>query len=272
MRVKNTLLFLALFLTLSPAKTGFCTMRHETKIRVGAPPYEVLAEIINSNMQRKQQINRHKTAEDVLYFAWLADSDPRINPDMLLADSRNKIYSMRNLGFQIASALETVDFGILHLHAPILLITGNNDNQAIKSALQGFSQLDPDMQKQLQPLRTIVLPDDAKKKLNREEFSNLLHEAVEKNVDYQVNLALKRYGGRLKNGRLVVIGGILDLTDAYGLGKGRLIIINVNGETNDNVLRQHIIMTKFDKQMLEAVGRKPRKKPNTALINKQNSE
>ncbi len=261
MRIKNILLVIVFFLILSMPENSSCKMRHQTKIRVGVPPYEVLADIIKTNIRQAESSKDHKTSGKGLYLAWLADSDSRISPYMILGNSRNKIYSIRNFGFQINEAIKTVDFGILHLHAPVLLITGNTENLATLYALKEFNQLDQAMQKQLLPLRKVVLPDNGKKKFTKKEFEVLLHQAVEKNVDHQVDLAIKRYKKRLKSGRLVIVGSVLDIHNEYGLGEGSLVIININGETKDSALKQHHSLIKFNSQMLKAVGRKVRNAP-----------
>ena len=79
---------------------------------------------------------------------------------------------------------------------------------------------------------------------------------VEQNVDYQVGRALARYEDRVKDGRLVVVGSVLDLTNQYGHGFNRLVIINVNGVRDDEKLKRLPHMVRLNKELLQLVGRK----------------
>jgi len=50
-------------------------------------------------------------------------------------------------------------------------------------------------------------------------------------VNYQVSTALKKYDKEVKEGHLTIIGGVYDFRNDYSQGSGRLVLINVNGET-----------------------------------------
>jgi len=56
-------------------------------------------------------------------------------------------------------------------------------------------------------------------------------EAVIENLNFQVKLALNRYGEKVKRGELTVLGVIYDFANLYGKGKGKLLLANVNGAT-----------------------------------------
>jgi carbonic anhydrase len=51
-------------------------------------------------------------------------------------------------------------------------------------------------------------------------------------VNHQVSTALKKYATEVKEGHLTIIGGVYDFRNDYSQGSGRLVLINVNGETN----------------------------------------
>lgn len=52
--------------------------------------------------------------------------------------------------------------------------------------------------------------------------------AIEHNIDYQVNIACKKYRELVHTNQLTVIGAFYDFTNDFGNGLGRVIIVNVN--------------------------------------------
>ncbi|OHB92021.1 MAG: hypothetical protein A2Z57_05245 [Planctomycetes bacterium RIFCSPHIGHO2_12_39_6] len=52
------------------------------------------------------------------------------------------------------------------------------------------------------------------------------------NVDYQIEKALKYFGDRVREGKLIIIGGIYDFVGAYSKQLGRILITNINGIVN----------------------------------------
>ena len=63
-------------------------------------------------------------------------------------------------------------------------------------------------------------------------------ESVESNVNHQVSIALKKYASEVKENRLTVLGGVYDFRNDYSQGNGRLVLINVNGETNPSEIEK----------------------------------
>jgi hypothetical protein len=49
------------------------------------------------------------------------------------------------------------------------------------------------------------------------------------NVHDQVSAALSRFSKRVHSGRLTVVGAVLDLRNDIGLGAGRIVVVDVNG-------------------------------------------
>jgi hypothetical protein len=56
----------------------------------------------------------------------------------------------------------------------------------------------------------------------------------------------------------VVIGAVIDLNNQYGFGLNRLIITNINGETEPERLRAMHHLVRLNKRLLDMVGRKAR--------------
>lgn len=255
MQKKITLLILcALFVAWHPT-AGFTKMRPIKKLRAGVPPFQVIQEILNSN-QKFAIGQTEQPAPRTPYMTWLADTDARIHSKHLLDNAENKIYSIRNFGSQLALDTGAIDYGVRYLYTPILLITSSTENQAIRFFMEGYAHLEPSIRRELNHLHLAFTTGKNDDTDAGKTFDEKLLDNIEKNIDFQVEQALERYKDRVVSGRLVVVGSILDLTNQYGHGPQRLIIINVNGERNDTKLKGLRHMMRLDKQLLSVVGRK----------------
>jgi carbonic anhydrase len=227
-------------------------MQPVLKQRVGVPPYDILKEILATGNQTKLRSMAAQNGSVAPYITWLADSDARVQPEFILAQPGNKIFAVRNLANQLGTATGAVDYGVLYQHSPVLLITGNTDSEAIRLFSLGYADLTPSIRQELDRLSLpLGSPVQAGKGDNR-EAQRLL---VEKNIDYQVRQAMERYRERISNGRLVVVGSVLDIANDYGRGPDQLIIININGETDTEKLKKMELLRMVDPKLLTNVGR-----------------
>ncbi len=223
------------------------------KLRAGVPPYTVFGEIMKAN-----QDGAGGGKPETPYLVWLADSDARLRPDLIMAGGGNRIYTARNLGNQVEPAAAALDYGIRTLHAPVLLITGNTDSEAIRWFSQGYEALGEAIRRELNQLHPALarLAMTGKEAKSPEAAQARLDRMVEANVDYQVARAVERYRDRVENGRLVVAGAVLDLAGSYGGGAGRLFLININGESEAEKLRKSSHLVRLDQRALAFVGRR----------------
>ncbi|MFH1020392.1 MAG: carbonic anhydrase, partial [Pseudomonadota bacterium] len=228
-------------------------MRPIKKLRAGLPPYAVTEKIARHN----DQVVTGRPADEPLrtprtpHMTWLADCDARVQPALFYPDPVDTIYTVRNTGNQLLLSAGAIDYGVNELLSPVLLITGNTNNDSLRLFTKGYSHLGADLRRDLDGLR-LSLGEQAGNGAGARTEPML----VEKNVDFQVNTALKRYGPRIESGRLVVIGAVIDLNNQYGHGLNRLIIININGETGPEKLRAMHHLIRLDKRLLGLIGRK----------------
>lgn len=257
--MKPTILPLVIcFLGLLPNsfQPAHAAMRHDTKIRAGLPPYDVVAGIMRTYQEKTPDSIALSDVRQTPSFTWLADCDPRMQPDLILKNFHNRLLNIQNLGGQLNPVLGAVDFGVRQLRSPVLLITGIPDSPALQLLADGTGQeISAATAQELLALRHL-LPEGAEKANDGKPAATSIRAMAEKNVDLQVDIAMKRYGDRITTGRLVIIGSLLDFTGDYGNGEGRLIIININGETADAALRQHPVLVKLSPEQRLAVGRK----------------
>jgi len=234
-------------------------MQPVRKLRAGLPPFEVMTSILTTNRQAADDIKAGTDLTELKtpHLTWLTDADTRLEERLIFSAPGKPLYTVRNLGNQLAVSPGSVDFGVRHLHTPVLLITGSTDSLAIRLFKEGYKEMDNSIRKDLDHLHIPLdnaLP--AEKNETKPDPAEQLLRTAEANVDYQVEQAVQRYEDRIKGGRLVVVGGIIDLADLYGRGPGRLIIINVNNERDDNKIKRLRLMNMLDGKLINTqIGR-----------------
>ncbi len=250
---------LSLFVALLPLASD-ADMRPIKKLRAGLPPYAVAEKIVRHN----EQVVASRPADEPLqtpgtpHMTWLADCDARVQPTLFYPDPIDTIYTVRNPGNQLSLSAGAIDYGVNELLTPVLLITGNTNSDSIRLFAKGYNHLGPDLRRDLDGLRLPLGKNTTGLGVGAQTEPLL----VEKNVDFQVATAIKRYEQRIESGRLVVIGAVIDLNNQYGRGLNRLIIININGETAPEKLRAMHHLIRLDKRLLDLVGRKPWEEAN----------
>ncbi len=152
-------------------------------------------------------------------------ADSRVHTHAFENTPDGDLFVIRNIGNQLLSNPGSVEYGIRHLHTPLLLIIGHVACGAVKAALGDYRTLSNAIR---EPLDRLHLALDGARKQPASEAQ--WRAGIEENVHYQVQEALHTYADEVKAGKLVVVGAVYDFQNGYGLGRGRLILLNVNGE------------------------------------------
>ena len=152
-------------------------------------------------------------------------SDSRVHTHAFDKTPDGDLFMVRNIGNQISTAEGSVEYGVHHLHTPLLIIVGHSACGAIKAARGDFSKESPSIKRELV---TIKLP--AKNPKN-DDAAEILR-GIDGNVNNQVAYALKKFAHEVAEGKLIVIGAIYDFRNDMQQGQGRLVITNVNGSTD----------------------------------------
>ncbi len=223
------------------------------KQRVGTPPHLVLKSILSTNSS--SQPTAKGTNNQAPYITWLADSDSRLEPSSILPTKAGHIYTVRNLANQLTTSMGSVDYGIHFLHTPVLLITGNSDNEAIALLLNNPGKLPSGIRAELDHLLRPAAMAAAQQTAEEKSAAEKQLTLVEANVDFQVQLAMERYSNRLNKDRLVIIGAVYDLSNQYGHGPGRLQIININGVTAKKKMLRMRLLKPIPPTLLTTLGR-----------------
>jgi carbonic anhydrase len=152
----------------------------------------------------------------------VACSDSRVHTTAFDPSPENDDFMVRNIGNQVSNAVGSIQYGVEHLETPVLFILGHTGCGAVKAAMEGTAKLEKPIQDELQNLRA---PKREPRRGEREAWVD----AVVANVHDQVAFALGKFGRRVHSGRLTIVGGVLDFRNDLGLGAGRMVLVDVNG-------------------------------------------
>ena len=91
------------------------------------------------------------------------------------------------------------------------------------------------------------------------DFDKLHTHVIEKNLDYQVNIACKKYKDLIQAGKLTVMAGFYDFKGEFGKGMGDIVIVNVNKHKDVEEMRNLPIFDYLSKAQKELhIGRLPK--------------
>ncbi len=205
-------------------------------------PQEALKEVIQHNDRfvrehKAEDFSAYQTAQHPI-LTLVTCSDARVQTEALLPEAIDRVFVIRNIGNQVGNSQGSVDYGILHLHTPILLILGHTHCGAVKAAMGDYSGETPGIIAELDHLH-LPLSQGPKEG----DFEKRWLQNVEENVHYQVKQALRAYKEKVAHGELVIVGAVYDFINAYGKGFGRVVIIDVNGEKDSAKIRAHQVMS-----------------------------
>jgi carbonic anhydrase len=199
-------------------------------------PPEILSQIIlGNNYFMQTHPNEYFESfgtEQKPYITLVTCSDSRVPLNALLPDTSNRVFTIKNIGNQVLSTEGSVDYGIYHLKTPILFFLGHSDCGAIKAYINGIEKESHNIQHELDFLRPIITQYSTYQNADKMQAH-----IIEKNLDYQVNIACKKYKELIQNGELTIIAGFYDFKGEYGKGNGNVVIVNVNKQKDIDQMR-----------------------------------
>lgn len=185
----------------------------------------------------------------------LACADSRVQASAWDASPENDGYTVRNLGNQLATSLGSVQYGVEQLHTPVLLVIGHTRCDAVRAVTSEGPRSPGALGEELSHLKL------AERRRGGDSAQwDPLTLAVVANVDAQVAEAVAQFSPRVQSGELTVVGAVYDLAGDLGGGHGRLRIVNVNGNVEDERVRAFVEAI----QASEASGAAPSSSPSQA--------
>ena len=220
-------------------------------------PPEIVAQIVLGNNYFTQTHPREYfesfSYEQKPYITLVTCSDSRVPLNSLMPDTSNKVFSIQNIGNQILSTEGSVDYGIYHLKTPLLFFLGHSDCGAIKAYLKGFDKETYNIKHELDFLQPTI-----KESATIKDFEKLHTHVIEKNLDYQVNIACKKYKDLIQSGQLTIMAGFYDFKGEFGKGMGDIVIVNVNKHKNVDEMRNLTLFADLSTAQKELhIGRLP---------------
>jgi carbonic anhydrase len=154
----------------------------------------------------------------------VACSDSRVQSAAWDVTPENDDFTVRNIGNQLGTSLGSVEYGVEHLNTAVLFVVGHTGCGAIKAAMGERSHLSPAIRNEIDSL---VLPKELEGQTSDTAWAN----AVVANVHAQVRTGLEHFGALVTEGRLTIVGAVYDFRNDMGKGTGKLVIVNVNGNS-----------------------------------------
>jgi carbonic anhydrase len=149
-------------------------------------------------------------------------SDSRVHTNMFARAPEGQLFMIRNIGNQLTTAEGSVEYGVHHLHSPVLMFVGHSRCGAIAAVSGNYSKESEAIRRELDTINI---------------SSNLNNmDGVQANVHNQVSAAMIKFADEVGKRELVVIGAVMDFADDLHSGAGKLHIINVNGESDRSKL------------------------------------
>ncbi|MCX6255223.1 MAG: bifunctional SulP family inorganic anion transporter/carbonic anhydrase [Bacteroidia bacterium] len=218
---------------------------------------EIVAQIVLGNNYFTQTHPREYfesfSYEQKPYITLVTCSDSRVPLNSLMPDTSNKVFSIQNIGNQILSTEGSVDYGIYHLKTPLLFFLGHSDCGAIKAYLKGFDKETYNIKHELDFLQPTI-----KESATIKEFEKLQTHVIERNLDYQVNIACKKYKELIHSGQLTIMAGFYDFKGEFGKGMGDIVIVNINKHKDIDEMRNLPLFSYLSKAQKELhIGRLP---------------
>ena len=195
----------------------------------------------NSKYVNQQQTNNEPFTKLQSPLATLVMCcDSRAHTTAFTYNPENNFFIVRNIGNQYILNQGCVEFGVRVLKTPLLIFLGHTHCGAIKEALQNYSH---------QPSSIIREIDHLALSIKKFELHGNTEaqwsDAVINNVNQQVYLAYKDFLSLCNNDELIILGMVLDLDNSLKGGYGKISLININGQTNPEVLRSIPIFESF---------------------------
>ncbi len=161
----------------------------------------------------------------------LGCADSRVHTHAIDPHPDGDLFLVRNIGNQLVPVRGSIEYGVRHLHTPLLLVLGHTMCGAVRAAMQDYTEMSPAIKTELDNLHVPHGdPDNA----------SLVLDSVEHNINHQIDEAISYFSDELNQKKLIVIGAVYDFRNDYHQGYGRLIITNVNGSTDAGKINQYL--------------------------------
>ena len=169
----------------------------------------------------------------------LACSDSRVQMQAIDPFPENDLFVVRNIGNQLATAEGSIEYGVRHLHTPLLIVLGHVRCGAIGAAHGDYSEESEAIRQELDTLHV-------------DKTLGVLENVIA-NVRRQVTEAMKIFDAELRRGELLIAGAVYDFANDFNCGHGKLIFTDLNNIRIFNACPSEL--ESHDKNVLDLVDR-----------------
>jgi len=173
---------------------------------------ELLAKMQENNQmfsEEQTELLQNITGSQHPKITLVTCSDSRIDMNYFKMDSVDKVFTIRNIWNVILTSEGSVDYWVEHLDTPILFILAHTNCGAVNAAINDYHHCTPDIKRELDHLMPALI------NLKSTDAHDKWVEWVENNLDLQLKIAEDKFNQRVENGKLTIIGWILDIDNSY---------------------------------------------------------
>ncbi|HMT02680.1 MAG TPA: carbonic anhydrase [Burkholderiales bacterium] len=166
--------------------------------------------------------------------------DSRAHTTSFTYKPENNFFIVRNIGNQYILNQGSVEYGVRILKTDLLIFLGHSQCQAVKASMEDYTNLPSSIVREVDHLALSIKKSELHGDLNQKWC-----QAVVNNIHKQVEMALKDFADLVMNGKLIIIGMILDLDNSVGGGYGKITITNYNNVSDINKLKEIDLIKHF---------------------------
>jgi carbonic anhydrase len=158
--------------------------------------------------------------------------DSRAHTTSFTYNPENNYFLVRNIGNQYILNQGCVEFGVRVLETSLLIFLGHTQCGAIKASMGNYANLHSSIIREIDHLALSIKKSELVGNED-EKWAN----AVVNNVNQQVELAMKDFQDLVSLDKLIILGMVLDIDNHLQKGYGRITLLNLNGEMNQEKLK-----------------------------------
>lgn len=169
-----------------------------------------------------------------------SDARFKVRASNLQVEDEDDVFVIRNIGNQFIVAEGSIEYGIYHLHTPLLLVMGHSRCGAVQAAISEYRQERLAIRREINHL---ALP--IRKYIGKDLTNEAWLEAVKDNVNFQIEECMQRFKHEVKSGKLTIVGLIYDFANDMKNGYGKINPININGDSNLENIKNNPLLKSF---------------------------
>lgn len=166
--------------------------------------------------------------------------DSRAHTTSFTYKPENNFFIVRNIGNQYILNQGSVEYGVRILKTDLLIFLGHSQCQAVKASMEDYTNLPSSIVREVDHLALSI-----KKSELHGDLDGKWYQAVVNNIHKQIEMSLKDFADLVMNGKLIIIGMILDLDNSVGGGYGKITITNYNNISDVNKLKEIDLIKHF---------------------------